>query len=38
MARKKPEEIIRDSFVAEISDGIDRVELLYKGETIEEVR
>jgi len=38
MARKKPEDIIRDSFVSEISDGIDRVELLYKGKVIEEVR
>jgi len=38
MVQKKSEDIIRDSFVTEISDGIDRVELLYKGETIEEVR
>jgi len=38
MTQKKSEDIIRDSFVAEISDGVDRVELLYKGEVIEEVR
>jgi len=37
MARK-PEDIIRDSFVTEISDGIERAELLHKGEVIEEVR
>jgi len=37
MARKS-EDIIRDTFETEISDGIDRAELLYKGEVIEEVR
>jgi len=38
MAEKKSEDMIRDSFVTEISDGIERAELLYKGEVIEEVR
>jgi len=35
---RKSEEIIRDTFETEISGGINRAELLYKGEVIEEVR